>query len=152
MGSAWDRVWNVDGRMTSATGSWGTRSYGYNGFGARVSETGGANRAWFRRGPSVTSPVIKDGINRYTPGASLRALAGGNSTFQHGGLKSLDSQTDSTQALSGTKTYDAFGATTSSTGSWQGGLAFGGGFGYQSDSDTGRQLLGHRYYDPSIGR
>ncbi|MBL8066236.1 MAG: RHS repeat-associated core domain-containing protein [Chthonomonadaceae bacterium] len=144
-------VWNVDGRMTSATGSWGTRSYAYNGFGARVSETGGANRAWFRRGPSVTAPVLKDGINRYTPGTSLRALAGGTSTFQHGGLKSLDAQTDSSQAVSGTKTYDAFGATASSTGSWQGQSGFGGNFGYQED-DTGLSLLGHRYYDPSIGR
>ncbi|MBL8065430.1 MAG: hypothetical protein JNM34_06175 [Chthonomonadaceae bacterium] len=144
--------WDPDGRMTSATGSWGTRSYAYNGFGARVAETGGEGRQWFRRGPSVTAPVLKDGVNRYTPGTSLRALAGGTSTFQHGGLKSLDAQTDASQAVSGTKTYDAFGATASSTGSWQGQSGFGGGFGYQSDSDTGLQLLGHRYYDPTTGR
>ncbi|MBL8065427.1 MAG: RHS repeat-associated core domain-containing protein [Chthonomonadaceae bacterium] len=79
-------------------------------------------------------------------------MAGGTSTFQHGGLKSLDAQTDTSQSISGTKTYDAFGATGSSTGSWQGQSGFGGGFGYQPDSDTGLQLLGHRYYDPTTGR
>lgn len=31
-------------------------------------------------------------------------------------------------------------------------FAYNGGSGYQSDPDTGLMLLGHRYYDPTIGR
>jgi len=47
--------------------------------------------------------------------------------------------------------YDAWGAVVSSTGTFQGRFGHGGAFGYQSDS-TGLQLLGHRYYDPAVGR
>ncbi len=37
------------------------------------------------------------------------------------------------------------------SGAFQGRFGHGGAFGYQSDS-TGLQLLGHRYYDPAVGR
>jgi RHS repeat-associated protein len=143
--------WNADDRLTTATGAPGTRSYGYSFSGARASETGGQNRSWLRRGTGVTSPVLRDGVSRYSPGSSVRPLAGGDSAFQHGGWKSFEAQTGPTGAVTGTKEYDAFGAQLASTGAWQGALSHGGGFGYQSD-DTGLQLLGHRYYDPSTGR
>jgi RHS repeat-associated protein len=71
--------------------------------------------------------------------------------LQHGGWKSFEAQTGPTGTVTGTRQFDAFGAQVASTGSWQGALAHGGGYGYQSD-DTGLQLLGHRYYDPSTGR
>ncbi len=61
-------------------------------------------------------------------------------------------QTDSSQNVSSTTQYDAFGNLVSSTGSPQGPLGFNGQYGYQTDQDTGFQLLGHRYYDPSTGR
>jgi RHS repeat-associated protein len=50
-----------------------------------------------------------------------------------------------------TRQYDAFGLQTGSTGSNPTPFGFAGGWGYQSD-ETGLQLLGHRYYDPSTGR
>jgi RHS repeat-associated protein len=81
----------------------------------------------------------------------VRPIAGGDSAYQHGGWKSFEAQTGPTGTVTGTRQYDAFGAQLASTGAWQGALAHGGGFGYQSD-DTGLQLLGHRYYDPSTGR
>ncbi|HWP31983.1 MAG TPA: DUF4329 domain-containing protein [Fimbriimonadales bacterium] len=56
------------------------------------------------------------------------------------------------QSFDATKGYDAFGNVVSETGSWSGPFGYGGHFGYQSDSDSGLLLLGHRYYDPSIGR
>ena len=31
-------------------------------------------------------------------------------------------------------------------------MLYNGAAGYQSDSTSGLQMLGHRYYDPSIGR
>jgi RHS repeat-associated protein len=50
-----------------------------------------------------------------------------------------------------TRQYDAFGLQTGATGSTPTPFGFAGGWGYQSD-ETGLQLLGHRYYDPSTGR
>jgi RHS repeat-associated protein len=48
--------------------------------------------------------------------------------------------------------YDAFGMTVSRTGTTATPFGFVGAQGYQSDADSGLQLLGHRYYDASIGR
>jgi RHS repeat-associated protein len=39
-----------------------------------------------------------------------------------------------------------------SAGTWQGPFSYGGPFGYQTDGDSGLLLLGHRYYDPTLGR
>lgn len=145
-------AWNHDDRLVSATGPWGTRSYGYNGLGSRVSETGGAGRSWLRRGPSVTSPVIRDGINRYSTGGTFRPLAGGTSTFMGGGHKSVDALLSSSQSITGSVRRDAFGLTKDQTGTWNQPFGFGGNFGYQTDDDTGLELLGNRYYDASTGR
>jgi RHS repeat-associated protein len=54
--------------------------------------------------------------------------------------------------VSGRRAYDAFGNVVGSTGTWQGPFSYGGPFGYQTDGDSGLLLLGHRYYDPTLGR
>ncbi len=148
--------WDSEGRLTSATGAWGTRSYAYNGAGARVRETGGAaQRDFFRSGASVLAPVLRDGTGagsfRYTPGLSVREHGASSSRFAHTGLKTTDSQTDGSAGLASTLTYDAFGSLTGSTGSWQGNYGYAGGFGYHADP-TGLKQVGHRYYDPDLGR
>jgi RHS repeat-associated protein len=48
--------------------------------------------------------------------------------------------------------YDAFGQIVSRTASEPTPFLFAGGYQYQTDKDTTLQLLGNRYYDPSIGR
>ncbi|MDX2064779.1 MAG: RHS repeat-associated core domain-containing protein [Fimbriimonadaceae bacterium] len=48
--------------------------------------------------------------------------------------------------------YDAFGNVAAVSGTWNGPFGFAGNWGYQEDGDSGLQLLGHRYYDPSTGR
>jgi hypothetical protein len=48
--------------------------------------------------------------------------------------------------------YDAFGNVAYEGGTWVGPFGFVGGEDYQEDSDSGLQLLGHRYYDPSTSR
>ncbi|MFY9235309.1 MAG: RHS repeat-associated core domain-containing protein, partial [Fimbriimonadaceae bacterium] len=67
-------------------------------------------------------------------------------------LGSFTRQTDSNQATSGTRSYDAFGLPTGTTQSPTGPFGFAGGWGYQEDGDYGVKLLGHRYYDGSTGR
>jgi RHS repeat-associated protein len=60
-------------------------------------------------------------------------------------------QTNTSSAVAATRTYDAFGNVTSSTGTWKGAFGYAGDFGYQEDA-SGLKLLGHRYYDSSTGR
>jgi len=99
----------------------------------------------------LTASVLDDGNAKYTPGVS--EVRSGTTTFSHSGLKHMGAQTDTgaTPAVQATRTYDAFGATQSSTGSWQGPFGTAGAFGYQTEA-SGLHLLGHRYYDGSTGR
>ena len=48
--------------------------------------------------------------------------------------------------------FDAFGMTVSRTGTTPTPFGFVGGAQYQTDADSGLMLLGHRYYDASVGR
>jgi RHS repeat-associated protein len=97
----------------------------------------------------------------------------GTTSYLPGGLKNQTRQTNSSQTTTATRTYDAFRNVTSSSGTWNGPFGFGmsrldcpiarlvepesagtwngGAFGYQEDA-TGLKLLGHPYYDSSLGR
>jgi RHS repeat-associated protein len=63
----------------------------------------------------------------------------------------MAAQTGSGASVSATREYDAFGGVASSSGSWQGPFGAAGAFGYQTEA-SGLHLLGHRYYDASLGR
>ncbi len=64
----------------------------------------------------------------------------------------MTAQSGSAQTVAAEKSHDAFGQVVNSSGTWYGDFGYGGSFGYQSDTDYGLQLLGHRYYDASTGR
>ncbi len=102
-------------------------------------------------GVGVPELLLNDGTAEYTLGISRTA---GASTLFYGSdrMGSNVMQTDSSENVSSTSQFDAFGNLISSTGSPQGPLGFNGQYGYQTDQDSGFQLLGHRYYDPSTGR
>ncbi len=143
--------WDHESRLTSVTGPGVSASYGYNGLDSRVTASDGQGSRSFRRdGAYVTDPVLGDGAANYTPGNSESRW--GATQYLHSGLKNADSRTSSSQCVAATRTYHAFGIVDSATGGWQGPFGYAGGFGYQEDSDTGLKLLGHRYYDASIGR
>jgi hypothetical protein len=55
--------------------------------------------------------------------------------------------TNSSQSTTDTRQFDAFGMLVASSGSTQTPFGFGGGHGYQTDTDSGLRLLGHRYYE-----
>ncbi|MGE3127614.1 MAG: RHS repeat-associated core domain-containing protein [Fimbriimonadaceae bacterium] len=73
----------------------------------------------------------------------------------HSGLKNAGAQTDAPASgdpsASATREYDAFGSPTAASGSWQGPFGYAGQFDYQTEA-SGLHLLGHRYYDASLGR
>jgi RHS repeat-associated protein len=146
-------TWDEESRMLS--NSLANASYAYNGFDARVSKTVGANTTTFKRaGADPVSPVLSDVVGatttRYLPGISSNV--GGTSTFMHSGIKNGILQTNSLQSNTATKRYDAFGNDLATTGTWQTRFDYGGAFGYQKDTESDYKLLGHRYYDPEIGR
>jgi RHS repeat-associated protein len=138
--------WNKENRLISR----GTDTYTYNGLNTRVAKSdGGGSFTNTRAGAHQTAPVLADGAANYLPGISEKRS--GASTFLHSGIKNGLLQTNSSQSNTATNRYDAFGNILASTGTWKGPFAYGGKFGYQTD-DVDMQLLGDRYYDPTIGR
>jgi RHS repeat-associated protein len=141
--------YNFEGRVTAITGDFNA-SYAINGVNTRVSKTeGGVTNTFRRDGIGVTAPVLADGSANYTPGVSERR--GVTTTYLHSGLKNAEAQTSTSQAITAERTYDAFGNVASSTGTWKGPFGYAGGHGYQEDG-SGYKLLGHRLYDPQVGR
>ncbi|MDX2064804.1 MAG: RHS repeat-associated core domain-containing protein [Fimbriimonadaceae bacterium] len=88
---------------------------------------------------------------KFTPGISERR--GTTSRFSHPDrMGSVTRQTSASQGSAASRQYDAFGNVAAVSGTWTGPFGFAGNWGYQEDGDSGLQLLGHRYYDPSTGR
>ncbi|MBI3722255.1 MAG: RHS repeat-associated core domain-containing protein, partial [Fimbriimonas ginsengisoli] len=145
--------YDYEDRITSITyPSTATNTFTYNGLDTRVGKVDSAGTKTYKRdGAGVTDAVLSDGAANYTPGVSERRS--GASKFYHSDRMGTDSRlTDSSQATTDTKTYDAFGTLVASTGSTPTPFGYAGNFGYQEDADSGLKLLGHRYYDPSTGR
>ena len=111
----------------------------------------GGTSVYQRDGVGVTSAVLTDSSATYTPGISERR-SGASKFFHSDRLGTNVAETNSSQSVTATKTYDAFGLLTSTTGSSASPFGFVGQQGYQEDNDSGLKLLGHRYYDPSTGR
>jgi RHS repeat-associated protein len=107
------------------------------------------SRTFLRAGAGVTASVLDDGNAVYTPGVS--ELHSGTTTYSHSGLKHMAAQSGQSGSVAASREYDAFGGVASSSGSWQGPFGAAGAFGYQTEA-SGLHLLGHRYYDPTLGR
>ena len=146
-------AYNYESRVTQITyPSTATNTFTYNGLDTRVGKVDSGGTATYKRdGAYVTAPVVSDGSATYTPGISERR----SSTTKYFGADRLGTdslETNSSQAVTATKTYDAFGIPVGSTGSFASPFGFAGQHGYQEDVDSGLKLLGHRYYDASTGR
>jgi RHS repeat-associated protein len=95
--------------------------------------------------------VLSDGSAVYTPGISENRS--GTSAFYHpDAIGSTRDITNSSQTVTDTRRFDAFGMPTETSGSNPTPFGFVAAGQYQSDTDSGLMLLGHRYYDSSIGR
>jgi RHS repeat-associated protein len=103
-----------------------------------------------RNGTGVTAPVLSGGAANYTPGISERRS--GTTKYRSSDIKNATQQLNTSQTITASKQYDAFGNVTSSSGTWNGPSSYGGTYGYQSEPESGLMLLGHRYDDSSSGR
>ena len=146
-------AYDVENRVTQITyPSSATNTFAYNGEDLRTQKVDSSGtRNYVCDGSSPASAVLKDGSAVYTPGLSGRR--GTASKFLHSdALGSTRGITDSSQSVTDSMLYDAFGNVLSRTGTTPTPFGFVGSKQYQTDGDSGLQLLGHRYYDPSIGR
>lgn len=144
-------TYDDEGRVVELAGPGAAATYVYNGLDARVGSSGTAGDfSLHRDGTSVTAPVLFDGKTSFTPAISEHSS--GATRYLHSGLKNVDVQTSDDQALTAARLYDAFGNPTLEIGAWQGPFGHAGAFGYWTEGGTGLQWLGHRVYDPSVGR
>ena len=129
-----------------------SNSFAYNGDDLRMQKVDSAGTAnYLCDGTSPASAVLTDSSAVYTPGLSERR--GSTSKFYHGdNLGSTRGITNSSQTVTDTLLYDAFGNTISRTGTTPTPFGFVGKGQYQTDNDSGLMLLGERYYDASVGR
>ena len=127
-------------------------NYAYNGDDQRVGQgSGGALTGELYVGASAGSPLLQNSDGTYTPGVSQHGT-GGSAYFAADALGSTRGITGGTGTATGALLYDAFGETLTRSGSTATPVQFAGTSGYQADATNGLLLLGHRYYDPSIGR
>jgi len=68
------------------------------------------------------------------------------------GFGSERAVTNASQGVTASLTLSAFGQTVASTGSSTSAYQYGATSGYRAEGDAGLMLLGHRYYDASVGR
>ena len=144
-------AYDAEHRLTSLSGP-ASDTFTYNGLGLRVGKTdSGGTRSYVCDGTDAASAVLSDGAATYTPGLSERR--NGASHFTHAdALGTTRGLTDGTQSATDGLRFDGFGLPTGRTGTTPTPFGFVGGSQYQTDGDTGLLLLGHQYYDASVGR
>ena len=145
-------------RLTSATTPAGTTGYAYDGDGVRAAKTTGPttkHAAYDHVGGAGLPLILDDGDHAYIYGPGglpieQVAHADGALTQLHvDQLGSVRLLTDAGGNTAGTYTYDAYGTTTSHTGTAASALGYAGQY---RDAETGLYYLRARYYDPATAQ
>ena len=151
--------YDVENRVTGISyPSTTSSSFHYNGLNLRTSKTDSSGtKNYVTDGVTPGSDVLKDGAATYTPGISeSRGTGTPVSKYYHGdALGSNGAITGSSQSVTDTAQYDAFGNITTFTPSSGGTptpFQYVGAQQYQKDGDSGLSLVGNRYYDSDSGR
>ena len=145
-----DRLTGISG--PGAGGAAYTDTFRYNGLGLRVGKTDTTGTySYLCDGASPGAAVLSDGHAVYTPGLSEnRAGAVTYPAFDR--IGNLWTQDASPKSQTFYQDFTGFGSLTALGGTNASPFRFGGGLGCQSDADTGLVLMGHRYFDPRLGR
>ncbi len=145
--------YDYEGRLTQITyPSTATNTFTYNALDARVGKVDSAGTfAYKRDGANPVDSLLSDGVAAFTPSVSERR-SGTTKFYERDNMWSISRITNTSQATTDTRQSDAFGLQLASTGSTATPFGFGGGWGYQCDTDSGLLLSGCRYYDPASGR
>ncbi len=130
-----------------------TTGYLYNALDTRIEKLSGTSvlQQYMRDGAGSSDDLLWTNSTTYVPGISERA-GGVTRTLHYDRLGTATAQTNSAGTKTNTFSSDSFG------NPGAGGLApgsqsgFAGNWNYQTDSESGLVLLGHRYYDSGAGR
>ena len=155
--------WDFENRLTQVVlpGTGGTVNFLYDPFGRRV------QKAFTQNGTTTTSDYLYDGpdiletvnlsgtvLARYTDSLNIdeslsELISGTTSYYEHDGLGSVSSLSNSAGALANTYTYDSYGKLTASTGTTANPFQY---TGREFDQETGMYFYRARYYDQNVGR
>jgi RHS repeat-associated protein len=146
-------TYDHENRLTQTVISGATSSSVYNGDGMRMSHTVSGTPTNYTWDVNAGLPVVlQDGTNTYVYGLDLISAtdgAGAQTYFTYDGLGSTTDLTNGSATVTGTYSYDVFGAVRAQTG---GGSNYWQFTGEQTDADSGLQYLRARHYDPATGR
>jgi len=151
-GTAYTLSYDYDGNLTSITQGANTTSYAYDATGRRVSRTaGGVTTSFLYAGGAVLLEKQSSTTTAtYTYGSALLRKDGEYPLFD--GQGSERTVTNSSQSVTGTISYYAFGPTLATTGSSTSAYMYGATAGYRTEGDAGLMKVGARYYDAQVGR
>jgi len=139
-------------------------TFTYNGDGGRFSKYDGTNTTKFvydrRTGTPGLDPVLIETDNSGTTTATYTNEGGaisqkrGSTTnwYNFEAIGTTRQLTDSSQVVSDTYSFDAWGNGLSSSGSTANSLKYVGKQNYYTDAQSGLMMLGVRYYDANVGR
>jgi RHS repeat-associated protein len=143
--------WDHENRLAASSIDSVSASYEYNGAGLRTSRTLGATTVGFVWDQNASLPVVlRDTAgNHYVYGLDLLTRINGTDEewYLTDGLGSTTALADAAGDLTGTYTYDVFGAVRSHTGDdteWS--------YTGEQYDPTGLEYLRARYYEPETGR
>ena len=146
-------TYDHENRLTQSVISGAASSSVYNGDGVRMSHTVGAQTTSYAWDVNAGLPVVlQDGTNTYVYGLDLISATDGSGDptyFTYDGLGSTTDLTNGSGVVTGTYTYDVFGAVRAQTGGGANQWQF---TGEQRDADSALYFLRARYYDPATGR
>jgi RHS repeat-associated protein len=143
--------WDHENRLVASSVDSVSASYEYNGAGLRTSRTVGATTVGFVWDQNASLPVVlRDTAgNRYVYGLDLLTRINGTDEewYLTDGLGSTTALADAVGDVTGTYTYDVFGAVRSHTGDdteWS--------YTGEQNDPTGLEYLRARYYESETGR
>ena len=156
-------AWDADNRLLRAHHpTEGRFTFTYNADGQRVArETEGAERKLIYDARKLLAETDSGGTTTVSYDFSThdefgqllsRRHVGGTDYHQFDALGSTDRLANSSESVSDTYVYTAFGKLHSHTGTSDSPLTFVGQFGYYAESALGLYFLNARYYDPATGQ
>lgn len=151
--TAYTLNYDAENQMTSiATGGGTVRAYTYDGLGRRVSRTASSTTTsfWYDGSELSNERVSSAFTATYVNGLGL--IHRETETPLYDAQGNSRKVTNEAQSVTSTKTYDAFGNVTYTSGSTSTPYKYVGMMGCRDDGDAGLIHMGARYYDPYVGR
>ena len=144
----------VSGRcqLTQITQGQTSTDFAYDALGRRFSRTAGGTTTEFVYGAGGMALEKQGGsyTQAYTQANGLLRRGSEYPLFDgHGSERTV---TNSSQTVTGSVNYEAFGQVAGSSGSSTSPYMYAGDWGYRNDGDAGLMHVGARYYDAQVGR